>query len=468
MLQNRPAVFLILVMVVGLVLPPDVEAFNNLPEDFNEQIVLPGLGQPTAIAWLPDGQMLVTTKSGGVVRDSGEVANPVLDLSSRTCDGSETGLLGLAVDPNFGSGQRYIYVYYTFKKGSCNDAAGRVNRLSRFSLDGNLSPGPEDVLLDNISAKGGNHNGGDVQFGKDGLLYVSVGDAGTDIVNGNGQNGNGNARRLSLLNGKILRVTPDGAVPASNPFTGAGTTSCALTGQAPVLREDGQAQKKKKKRKGKKGKNNNSNKKKQKRKRQHKNNQNQQQPPPGQQPTPPGANPPTGDESVCQEIYATGLRNPYRIAFDPDGTAGNQRLYINDVGGGAWEEIDQASAGADYGWNVREGPCPTGSQGNCAPDGRFSEPIFAYPHVAGCCTITGGAFVPDASGWPADFLDAYLFSDFISGQISILRDESTGQSLPALGSGTRATHLAFGPDNALYYTTFEGGGQVRKIVYQPN
>lgn len=458
MLKNRPAILLILVMVVGLLLPPDVEAFGELPAGFTDQQVIASVPSPTAIAWLPSGQMLVTGQGGIVYRQQGTGATPVLNLTNQVCSGGETGLLGLAVDPAYGSGQPYIYVYYTFKKGSCGEAAGRVNRLSRFSLDGTFNVGSEDVLLDNISAKGGNHNGGDVQFGKDGLLYISVGDAGSDILNNNGQNGNGNARRLSLLNGKILRITPDGAVPASNPLTGAGTTSCALTGQAPVLREDGQAQKKKKKRKGKKGKHN-KNKKKHKRKR--KNDQNQQQPPPGQQPSP------TGNESVCQEIYATGLRNPYRIAFDPDGSAGSQRLFINDVGGGAWEEIDQASPGADYGWNVREGPCPIGTQGNCAPDGRFTEPIFAYPHSTGCRTITGGAFVPNNSGWPAEFLDAYLYADFICDRIFALKGEVPGQSPFVFGTGTGATHLAFGPDKALYYTTFEGGGQVRRIVYQP-
>ena len=464
MLRNRPSVLLILVIIVGLVLSPDAEAFGNLPDGFADQQVIASVPSPTAIAWLPGGQMLVTGQGGIVYRQQGNSAVPVLNLTGQICSGGETGLLGLAVDPAFASGQPYIYVYYTFKKGSCGDAAGRVNRLSRFSLDGSFNTGPEDVLLDNISAKGGNHNGGDVQFGKDGLLYISVGDAGSDILNDNGQNGNGNARRLSLVNGKILRIAPDGTVPASNPYTGAGTTSCAMTGQAPVLREDGHAEKKKK-RKGKKG-NHKKNKKKHKRKQRNRQDRNQQQQPPGQQQPPPGVNPPTGNESICQEIYATGLRNPYRIAFDPDGVAGNQRLYINDVGGGAWEEIDEASAGADYGWNVREGPCPIGTSGNCAADNRFTEPIFAYPHSTGCRTITGGAFVPNNSGWPAQFLDAYLYADFICDQIFALRGEAPGQSPFVFGTGTGATHLAFGPDNALYYTTFDGGGQVRRIVYQ--
>lgn len=458
MLKNRPAILLILVMVVGLTVPPDINAYSTLPAGFREETVIGNVASPTAIAWLPNGQLLVTGQGGRVYRESGGAAVPILDLTDRICSGGEMGLLGLAVDPAYAAGQSYIYVYYTHKKadGACS-ADNRANRLSRFLLSDTFAPGPEVVLLDNISAQGGNHNGGDVQFGKDGLLYVSVGDAGSDLITGEGQGGNGNARRLSLLNGKILRITPEGSVPAGNPFTGSGTMSCATTGQANVVRGDTHAQKKK--RKGKK------NKRKHRKKKRQKQNQNQEPAPPGQQ-TPPALTPPVGDASVCQEIYATGLRNPYRIAFDPDGTAGNQRLYLNDVGGGAWEEIDQASPGADYGWNVREGPCPMGSQGNCAPSGKFTEPIFAYAHSTGCKTITGGAFVPNGSGWPAEYLDAYLYADYICNQLFAWRGEAAGQPTLVFGSGTAATHLAFGPDNALYYTTFDAGGQVRRIIYQ--
>jgi hypothetical protein len=94
------------------------------------------------------------------------------------------------------------------------------------------------------------------------------------------------------------------------------------------------------------------------------------------------------------------------------------------------------------------------------------EPVFAYPHSTGCRTITGGAFVPDNSGWPSAYLNAYLYADFICDQLFALRNEAPGQEPEVFATGTAATHLAFGPDNALYYTTFEGGGQVRRIVHQ--
>ena len=96
----------------------------------------------------------------------------------------------------------------------------------------------------------------------------------------------------------------------------------------------------------------------------------------------------------CQETFAWGLRNPFRIAFDPN--AAGTRFYINDVGQSAWEEIDLGAAGADYGWNVREGHCATGSTTNCgAPPAGMTNPIFDYGRSDGCASITGGAFVPE-------------------------------------------------------------------------
>jgi glucose/arabinose dehydrogenase len=280
--------------------------------------------------------------------------------------------------------------------------------------DGKL--GSEHVLIDNIPAPGGNHNGGDLQFDNDGLLYISVGDGGQDLKTGEKQNSNRNARRLDVLVGKILRIHPDGDIPDGNPFQGQGTAPCADTGGAQ----------------------------KQRRSRRH-----QRQSP------------------ICQEIFATGLRNPFRVAFDTNDTDGAQRFYINDVGGGAWEEIDSGASEADYGWNKREGPCPTGTTMNCQPS-EFVDPIFAYEHRDGCRTITGGAFVPDVQAW-GDYQGVYFYADFGCGRIFALRNETPGQIPEEFASGTGATHLAFGPDGALYYATFAGedgvaGGQVRKIV----
>ena len=439
------SVLLIIVVCLGLVLPAEVAeaAFTSLPNDFDDQLVMGGVSSPTAIAWLPNGTLLATSQSGRVFRQNGTSATSILTLNA-ICSGGEMGLLGLAVDPKFGQSRPFVYLYYTHRRGGgCNEAKDRANRVSRFSMDGaqNLVPSSERVLIDNIAARGGNHNGGDLQFGRDGMLYVSIGDSGQDLNNGAGQNGNGNARRLDLLNGKILRVTAEGVIPADNPFVGTGSTTCAANGQARSADAGVHAEKKSKKKKKAR---------KRKKRKQRRDRRNQ--------------NPPTG--SICGEIFATGLRNPYRIAFDPDDTSGPQRFFINDVGGGAWEEIDDAVAGADYGWNLREGPCKVGSTSNCAPDSRFTEPIHAYDRDDGCRVITGGAFVPNSSNWPSVRDTQYLFADMGCNRIFALDANNPGAGAAVFASGEGASHLAFGPDGALYYTA-HGDGQVRRIAYAP-
>jgi hypothetical protein len=313
------------------------------------------------------------------------------------------------------------------------------------------------------------------------LLYISVGDGGQDLNTGAAQNGNGNARRLDLLNGKILRINKDGSIPATNPFRGAGTVQCSAEGAAPGAlpppqnQDQEQTQNKKKKKKkhkrgGKHKKGDKSKKKKRADRRDEKRKRRQERREDNQ--LPPAGTGPSGSSSICQEIYATGLRNPFRIAFDQNAPDSEQRLVINDVGGGAWEEIDLAAPGADYGWNVREGPCPTGVSNisSCTPSGQFVEPVFAYSHATGCRTITGGAFVPDNEDWSA-YDGLYFYADFICDRIFALGDESPGESPDVFASGTGATQLAIGPDGDLYYTTFDGidgisgsAGQVRKIV----
>ncbi len=272
--------------------------------------------------------------------------------------------------------------------------------------------GSEVVLLDNIPSPAGNHNGGDLQFGKDGALYVSVGDGGCDYPGGTPSGcagANDAARDRNVLVGKVLRIDRNGAIPAGNPFTGTGTARCNA-GAAPV----------------------------------------------GQ---------------ICQETFAWGLRNPFRIAFDPN--AAGTRFYINDVGQNAWEEIDLGTAGADYGWNVREGHCANGSTTSCgAPPPGMTNPIFDYGRADGCGSITGGAFVPSGV-WPAEYQGKYLFADYVCGRIFRLDPNGVGgftrvDFATGLGGGS-AVNLRFGPaptgGQALYYTTYASGGQVRRIVH---
>ena len=144
-------------------------------------------------------------------------------------------------------------------------------------------------------------------------------------------------------------------------------------------------------------------------------------------------------------------------------------LRINDVGQNVWEEIDQGVKGADYGWNVREGHCPnTGQEANCAAPNptQFTNPIHDYAHSTGCASITGGAFVPNGV-WPASYTGGYLFSDYVCGKIFLLSSGARTEFAINLG-GSSAVHLEFGPhagSQALYYTTYANGGEVRRIAY---
>ena len=387
-------------------------AHAAVPADFSDTLVA-SVGGPTALAFTPDGRMLVTTQQGALrVYQGSTLLGTAFTFGTggapNICSNSERGLLGVAVDPSFAS-NGFIYLYYSFRTGAtCGPA---VNRASRFVLtSGNtVSPSTETVLVDNMPSTAGNHNGGDLHFGKDGYLYVSVGDGGCDYAPGGGCAGANDASRdQHILLGKILRVTRDGGIPPDNPFQGPDSARCNVTGRTTA----------------------------------------------GQK---------------CQETFAWGLRNPFRIAFDPN--AAGTRFFVNDVGQNTWEEIDLGLAGADYGWNVREGLCPTGSTTNCGPPPvEMTNPIFAYGHGAGCTAITGGAFVPDGV-FPSAYDGGYLFGDYGCGTIFQLTESggtySASEFATALGSSS-AVHMTFGPfgsTQALYYTTYAAGGQVRRIAY---
>lgn len=387
-----------------------------VPQGFTDTLVT-SVAKPTAVVFTPDERMLITTQEGRLyVRQNG-VQRMAYTLPN-LCSDSERGLLGVAVDPQF-SRNRYIYLYYTLNKsGSCanNTSRSPVNRVARFILSSSntVIANSRRILIDNIPSPNGNHNGGDLHFGKDGLIYISVGDGGCDYEGNSGCGAaNDAARGRHTLVGKILRITRDGGVPAGNPFTGPKSVRCNVAGRTTVGK-------------------------------------------------------------ACREIYALGLRNPFRTAFDPN--ASGTRFFINDVGQSAREEINLGKVGAHYGWNLREGKCATGGS-NCgnSPAG-LTNPFFDYAHnasgtFAGCRSISGGTFVPKGH-WPSSFDNSYLFSDFVCGKIFKLTRGSGGGYTASIFANSlgdySAVHLNFGAFNggqALYYTTYANGGQVRRISF---
>jgi glucose/arabinose dehydrogenase len=379
--------------------PPRVQA-ASVPAGFTD-VAVGNFNSPTAVEWVA-GELVVVLEKGGRIRigrpGSGSFTTAI-DID--VCTQSERGLLGFTHDPGFLT-TRHVFVYYTAPVGdSC------VNRVSRFHLGPNdrIDPASELVLLDNIASTGGNHNGGDLDVGSDGFLYVAVGDAGRDPRGDSGSAGaNDAAQDLSLLNGKILRITRDGLPAAGNPLSGPGTARCATRGNGPGT--------------------------------------------------------PT---TTCQEIFAWGLRNPYRFAFDRND--GRDRFHINDVGQGTMEEVDVGALGANYGWPVREGVCPQGQTPPCAgPPANLVDPITAYGRTTGR-SITGGAFVPNGL-WPAAYDGTYLFGDFLSGEIWRMQPNgSVDYGSPFATGADGMTDMTFGFDvdgrSVLYYTTFDG---LRAIV----
>lgn len=382
----------------------------TLPLGFTDSFVAT-VSRPTALAFTPDGRLLITTQPGQlrVYRNGSLLPSPALDLSigDRICTNSERGLMGVAVDPDFTT-TRYIFVYYTYRFGAQINACR--NRVSRFTLSDANTTSDELKLIDNVPLSGGFHNSGDLHFGKDGYLYISVGDGGTDYAGDSGSAAENDASRdRHVLLGKLLRITKTGAIPADNPFRGADSARCHITGRTTVGK-------------------------------------------------------------ICQETFVWGLRNPFRFALDPNASV--TRFYINDVGQNYWEEINEAVAGSDYGWNTREGNCPTGQYTGCgAPPPGMTNPIHAYPHTTGCTAITSGAFVPNGA-WTPEYDGAYLYGDYNCAKIFRLIPLGTGgftsvEFARGLTSSTPTTMIfgPFGARQALYYSSYGNGGQIRRIAY---
>jgi glucose/arabinose dehydrogenase len=181
----------------------------------------------------------------------------------------------------------------------------------------------------------------------------------------------------------------------------------------------------------------------------------------------PADNPFFNDPSVVgvnKAIWALGLRNPFTFAFQP----GTGRMFINDVGAGAWEEINDGAAGANYGWPNCEGVC-----GNPA----FVDPVYSYPHppaggVNGCAIVGGAFYNPPAIQYPSSYVGKYFFADLCSNFIRFV-DPGGGGPIPSSSSFATAiptpVDVQLSRDGSLYYfARSSGGGVVRKIVFPSN
>lgn len=158
-----------------------------------------------------------------------------------------------------------------------------------------------------------------------------------------------------------------------------------------------------------------------------------------------------------RSIWALGLRNPYTFAFQP----GTGRMFINDVGAGSWEEINDGIAGSNYGWNSCEGPCSP-------PNASYRDPLYAYPHSGGSingCAIVGGAFYnPSTTQFPAEYVGDYFFADLCNDWISRYDPNTDTATGFATGLST-PVDLGVSSDGALYYLMRGNGGELWRVAY---
>ena len=195
---NLPIIVLIISSFISTA--PKAQVFTE--PGFNQVLVANGISNPTVMAFAPDGRLFVAQQTGAlrVIQNGILLGTPAITLSVNSS--GERGLLGIAFDPDFANNQ-FIYLYYTLSSAA-------NNRISRFTMSGNtIVAGSESVVLNLDPLSGAtNHNGGTIQFGIDGKMYVGV-----------GENANtAHSQNLDTYHGKILRINADGTAPAGNPF----------------------------------------------------------------------------------------------------------------------------------------------------------------------------------------------------------------------------------------------------------
>ncbi|MGK0361535.1 MAG: putative repeat protein (TIGR03806 family), partial [Bradymonadia bacterium] len=342
--------------------------------------------------------------------------------------GNEEGLLGLAFHPNYAENGRF-FVYYSGAGAQCGGTA-RCSIISEFSRADARSadPASERVVL-RFAQPFSNHNGGDIDFGPDGYLYVAVGDGGSggDPLN--------SGQTTSTLLGNVLRLDIDDPPPAEMEGGGDGDDLCGAGCQ---YDDDGDCDD---------------------------GGPNSDfsvcaygsdcidcGPRPPQAGTEirayriPPTNPFADGEGGRAEIYAWGLRNVWRMAFD----TATGVLWAGDVGQNAFEEIDKIEAPGNFGWNVREGfEC---LRGNDCPCADCVDPVHVYPHAQGR-SVTGG-FVYRGQRLPA-LWGRYVFADFVSGRVWAL-EERDGQAAAVVQLTSVNQPSSFGQDaqGRLYILSF--------------
>ena len=379
---------------------------------------LSGLTEPVYLTHAGDNsnRIFIVEQTGKIriYKNSGILSAPFLDLGASganriTNAGPEQGLLSVAFPPNYAL-KNYFYVYYTNLIGTLVVARYRV------TADPDVAdPASEQIVLSIPHPGQLNHNGGQLQFGPDGYLYIGTGDGGS------GGDPPNNAQNPNALLGKLLRINvepPVGSTGSASLITGTFKIYLPLviTSASPPLTY-----------------------------------------------TIPASNPYTQTVGYRGEIWALGVRNPWRFSFDR--LTGD--LYIGDVGQDTWEEIDfQAAAsagGENYGWRLLEGNhCYNPSVGCVAPS-HYAAPVAEYAHGVNDsigCSVTGG-YVYRGPG-SAALQGIYLYGDWCTGRIWGLQKDGASWVTQEITRTTNNISM-FGQDQAgnLYLSNYYAG-----VIYQ--
>lgn len=341
---------------------------------------LSGLSSPVYLTNAKDGtRRIFVVQQGGiikVVQPGSSATSDFLNITPKVLSGGERGLLGLAFHPQFAS-NGYFFVNYTRQ----TDGATVIARYRAINNNSVGDPNSELVLL-TIAQPFSNHNGGMIEFGPDGNLYIGMGDGGS------GNDPQNNAQNINSLLGKMLRITPSVAANPAAPYT--------IPSDNPYVGVNG-----------------------------------------------------------ADEIFALGLRNPFRWSFDRGGL---RQLWAGDVGQSALEEVDIIVNGANYGWRVYEGTqCNTGVPNNCPTTLQQTPPVFEYSHGGGRCSVTGGYVYRGARGTLPN--GAYTYGDYCSGEIWMWQN-----SQQILLLDTARNIASFGEDEAGEIYVVGLGGTVDKLT----
>jgi len=159
-------------------------------------------------------------------------------------------------------------------------------------------------------------------------------------------------------------------------------------------------------------------------------------------------------------IWAVGLRNPFTFDFQ----RGTGRMFLNDVGQSAWEEINDGLAGSNYGWSLCEGSCAT-------PNANFRDPLFQYAHsgtagTSGCAIVGGSFYNPATPQFPNSYVGKYFFGDLCNGWIRVF-NPATGSAGDFASGISTLVDLKVGADGSLYYLTRGNAGQLFRVRF-PN